>query len=219
MNGAFPCRRVVRAAMVAATLLAAGCSTVLPKPAPSSALYVIEAERHASAGASPASPTGPTLVVEPVEAAAGFDTARMVYTRKPHQLESFAHSAWIDTPARMLSPLIVAAVGGSGAFRAVVMAPSAAAGDLRLETELLRLQQEFGAAPSRVQLTLRATLTDIATRQVLGRQDFDARTDAPSEDAYGGVFAANRAAEVVLEALAAFCADAARRWQPPLPVR
>jgi len=29
--------------------------------------------------------------------------------REPHKLEYFAHSEWVDPPARMLAPLIVAA--------------------------------------------------------------------------------------------------------------
>jgi cholesterol transport system auxiliary component len=114
----------------------------------------------------------------------------------------------------MLAPLIVAALDQGHRFRAVVATPSAAAGDLRLDTEILRLQHEFGGSPSRVRLTLRATLTDNATRQVLGQLDFDAQADAPSEDAYGGVVAANHATRVVLQQLTDFCSQAAQQWQP-----
>lgn len=207
------CSRVV---LVAALALAAGCATLLPKSPAPPALFVLEGMPPTPPGPSaPAiEPTGPTLVVQATQAAAGFDSARIAYTRKPHQLETFAHSEWVDTPARMLTPLIVAAIGRSAAFRAVVAAPSAAAGDLRLETELLRLQHEFGGSPSRVRLTLRATLTDSATRRVIARRDFDLLADAPTEDAYGGVRAANQATAVLLQTLVAFCAEAARQWQP-----
>ena len=63
--------------------------------------------------------------------------------RETHQLEYFAHSEWVDPPARMLAPLLVAAVESTGTFRAVVLTPSAAVGDLRLDTEIVRLQHEF----------------------------------------------------------------------------
>ena len=205
------------------TLLPA-CSALLPKPAaqpsffaldgaPAAALPALPVARAATIGATAA----PTLVVNPPQASAGFDSQRIIYVRKAHQLEYFAHSEWVDTPARMLAPLIVAAVDKSGAFRAVVSTPSAAAGDLRLDTEIVRLQHEFGSTPSRVRLTLRATLTDNATRQVLARIDFDSVADAASEDAYGGVVAANHATRVVLQSLAVFCSDAARQWQPRDP--
>jgi ABC-type uncharacterized transport system auxiliary subunit len=55
---------------------------------------------------------------------------------------------------------IVSALESSGTFRAVILAPTAAAGDLRLDTEILRLQQDFASQPSRVRFTLRAYLVD-----------------------------------------------------------
>jgi cholesterol transport system auxiliary component len=208
-------RRVFGAA---AGLLAAGCGGLLPKASPPPALFALDRALTAPASPAPlASRTGPTLVVQPTQAAPGFDSARIVYTRRPHQLEHYAESEWADTPARMLAPLIVAALGSGAPWGAVVQSPSPAASDLRLDTELLRLQHEFGRAPSRVRLALRATLTDSATRRVLARQDFETLADAPSEDAYGGVLAAHEATRALLQALAAFCADAARTWQPPVP--
>jgi cholesterol transport system auxiliary component len=115
----------------------------------------------------------------------------------------------------LLAPLIVAAIETSGVVRAVVLAPNLAAGDLRLETDVLRLQQQFGASPSEVRFTLRATLLDPASRRVLATREFDLSVPAPSEDARGGVVAANRAVREVLQQLAAFVADTATDWQPP----
>lgn len=161
--------------------------------------------------------TAPTLLVSVTRAVAGFDSPRMIYLRQPHKLEHFARSEWIDTPARMLSPLVVAAVESSGAFRAVMQAPSSASGDLRLDTEVMQLQQEFTAQPSRVRFALRANLVDDATRRVIASREFTAVANAGSEDPYGGVVAANQAVRSVLEELAAFCASAAARWRPKEP--
>jgi cholesterol transport system auxiliary component len=157
--------------------------------------------------------TAPTLVINPPRAAAGFDSQRIIYTRESHQLEYFSHSEWIDTPARMLAPLIVAALSKAGAFRAVVPTPSLAAGDIKLDTEIVRLQQVFGNGPSRVQFTLRAYLVDSATRRVLAWREFDETVAASSEDPRGGVDAANRAVQNVLRALTGLCIEAASTWQ------
>jgi cholesterol transport system auxiliary component len=73
---------------------------------------------------------------------------------------------------------------------------------------LIRLQQEFTTQPSRVQLTLRAQLYDVRNRKLLAVREFDAAENATSDDAYGGVIAANRALERVLGQLADFCAVA-----------
>jgi cholesterol transport system auxiliary component len=192
------------------------CSTLRPTATPHPAFYALEGTRGAAPVAVSATPpaaassTAPTLIINPTHAAAGFDSPRMIYVRETHKLEYFAHSEWVDPPARMLAPLIAAAVENTGAFRAVVLTPSAAAGDLRLDTEIIRLQHEFRTRPSRVRFTLRATLVDDRTRRVLAWREFDAAVPAASEDPYGGVVAANRAVQTLLEELAKFCAEAAR---------
>jgi len=155
----------------------------------------------------------PTLLVNPPVAASGFDSQRIIYTRIPHQLEYFAHSEWIDTPARMIEPLIVDALVNSGAFRAVAPATSAAAGDLRLNTEIVRLQHDFGTQPSQLRFTLRAYVLDNATRKVVAWHEFDEIVAPASDTPYDGIVAANRAVQAGLQELTVFCADAARLWE------
>jgi cholesterol transport system auxiliary component len=78
-----------------------------------------------------------------------------------------------------------------------------------LETELIRLWHDFATRPSRVQLTLRARLIDLRGKRVLAVKQFDDTETVASDDAYGGVAAANRATQRVLEQLADFCVNAA----------
>jgi cholesterol transport system auxiliary component len=192
-------------------LLACGCGVIGPALSPHPTYYSLADARNTATPAPPrAAAAAPTLITTVPHAAAGFDSQRIMYVRKANQLEYFAHNEWVDTPARMLAPMIVAALQGSGAFRAVVQTPSPAAGELRLDTEILRLQHEFLSAPSQARFTLRAYLVESATRRVIASRDFDAAVPAASEDPYGGVVAAGRAVQTVLENLAAFCAEAAR---------
>ena len=195
------------AAGVAIAVLGA-CGTLRPTATPNPAFYALEGVRGNAAGA--VAPGAPTLIVNPPHAAAGFDSQRIIYVREAHKLEYFAHNEWVDPPARMLAPLLVAAVEQTGAFRAVVPTPSAAAGDLRLDTEIIRLQHEFRSLPSGVRFTLRAYLVDDKTRRVVAWREFDATVPSASDDPYGGVVAANQAVQTVLKDLAAFCAAAAR---------
>lgn len=189
-------------------LAVCGCSLLKPTAMPATAFYSLDRPPGSALPAAPA--TAPTLIVNPPIAAAGYDSQRIIYVREPHKLEYFAHSEWVDPPARMLTPLLVTAAAGTGAFRAVVLTPSAAAGDLRLDTEIIRLQHEFQTQPSRVRFTLRASLVDDKNRRVLAWREFDAVVPAATENPYGGVVAANRAVQTVLEELAAFCAETAR---------
>lgn len=184
-----------------------GCSALRPGATPPPAFYSLDSLR---VGASvPAPAAAPTLIVSPPRAAAGFDSQRIIYVRAAHKLDYFSQSEWVDPPARMLGPLLVAALANTGTFHAVVLTPGAAAGDLRLDTEIVRLQHEFLSNPSRVRFTLRATLLEDKSRRVLAWREFDGYVQAASEDPYGGVLAANRAVQTELEKLAAFCAEVA----------
>ena len=196
-------------------VLGGGCSSLLPPRAAPPAYYALDASatQLAAAGAAAPAASAPTLVVAAPHAAAGFDTRHIVYLRRAQQLESYSQAEWVDTPARMLAPLLVAALAQRAAFGAVVAAPDPVVGDLRLETTILRLQQDFTTSPSRVRFTLRATLLDVATRRVLAVREFDASEASASEDAYGGVGAAHRVVQQQLQALASFCGDAARNWR------
>jgi cholesterol transport system auxiliary component len=153
----------------------------------------------------------PVLVVAVPRAAPGLDSPRMLYLRRPQQLESFALHEWVDTPARMLAPMLVRSLQASGTFSAVLQAPTNGNGSWRLETELVRLQQDFTTRPSQVRMTLRAVLMDTANRQVIGWREFDESVPAATDDPAGGAAAAYQAAQQVLAALAAFCAEPPRR--------
>ena len=157
----------------------------------------------AAGGATTQPAARPTLLVNPPHAAAGFDSPRIVYLRETHRLDYFANSQWVEPPARMLGPLLVAAIEKTGTFAAVVLVPGAADGALRLDSEIIRLQHDFQTLPSRVRFSLRVTLVDDKTRQVLSLQEFEAIEPSTSEDAYGGVLAANRAVQQVVQQVAA----------------
>ncbi len=189
------------------------CSALRPTASPATVFYALDRTPLATQAATPTPPGAAlaalTLLVNPPHAAAGFDSSRIIYLREPHKLDYFAQSQWVDPPARMLGPLLVAAIEKTGAFRAVVLMPGAAAGEVRLDVDLIRLQHEFLANPSQVRLTVRATLVQERTRRVLAWQEFEAIEPATSEDAYGGVLAANRAVQRVLAHLASFSAATA----------
>ncbi|HET9405067.1 MAG TPA: hypothetical protein VFO57_10845, partial [Burkholderiales bacterium] len=107
-------RRVAAALLLT---LACGCAALRPAVSPHPNFYSLDGARDAAAPEQPgprAAATAPTLTVSPPHAAAGFDSRRIMYVRQADQLEYFAHNEWVDTPARMLAPLIVAAVGSGG---------------------------------------------------------------------------------------------------------
>jgi cholesterol transport system auxiliary component len=199
--------RVLAISLVAASLC--GCDVMGKSSSPPTALYALDSAPAPSAKWLPGTAPGSslTLIISPAHAASGFDSQRMVFLREDHQLEYFAHSEWVDPPARMLGPLLVSAAQQTGAFAAVVLASGTAVGDLRLTADILHLQHNFQMRPSRVQLTLRAYLTDEKTRRVLAWREFHGEAAATSDSPQGGVAAANRVVQEVLAQVAQFLVD------------
>lgn len=191
-------------------LLMACAGTLLPKPAAPPARFALDAGPATSTVAAtlrtPAA-SAPSLTVELPRAAPGYDSRRMLYQRRPQQLEAFAFNEWVEPPAQMLAPMLVRALQGSGAFGAVLQAPSAVTTGWRLETELVRLHQDFGQRPSQVQLGLRAVLLNNRTREALAWREFNISVNATGEDPVAGAAAAQEAAMQLAAAVAAFCAE------------
>lgn len=196
-----------------APLLLAGCS-LWPAAAPDEpVLHLLDARPAVAASAR----RELVLAVNAPSAAPGVDAPTMVYLRTEHAVDHFATHRWVDTPARMLAPLLVRTLEDTGSFRAVVPVAAGLRAELRLDTELVRLRQSFLARPSRVEVTLRAQLVDVAARRVLATRYIEVTQDAPSNDAPGGVVAANAAMARALAQVAAFCIDASADWRPRAP--
>ena len=154
----------------------------------------------------------PTLIVNMPKAAAGFDTRHMIYTRSPHKVEYFAQNEWIDTPAHMLQPLIVATIEHTHSFKGVLPKQDLVKSELRLECEIVRLIHSFSIKPSQVQFVLRATIIDNATNKVIAYREFDERVNAKTDNPFGGVIAANQAVNATLEKLSLFSKETASTW-------
>ncbi len=199
-------------AILLGALSLCACSVLGKTASPPPAFYALDSAPEPIALQVSRAVDGPplTLIISPPRAASGYDSQRIVYVRQAHQIEYFAHSEWVDPPARMLGPLLVLAAQQTGGFAAVVLASGTAAGDLRLNTDIVRLQHNFQTSPSRVQLTLRAYLTDEKTRRVLAWKEFSGEALAISDTPQAGVAAANRVVQQVLTQVAQFLLDRPR---------
>jgi len=191
--------------VLTATLLLAACGGLTAPQVASPNIYVLEAGPAIQAAQVK---RDLVLAVSLPRALPGFDTPQMAYVKQPYELNYFVTSHWADTPARMLQPLIAQAMLQTESFRAVVQTTGVIPGDVRLDTELVRLEHDFKTRPSRVQITLRAQLIDVHGKRLLAAQQFDDVEIAASEDTYGGVTAANRMLQRVLGKLAEFCVTA-----------
>lgn len=194
--------------------LLSSCSMLLSKQALQMTYYSLDATESKTQIDEyvNANDTLPTLIVNMPKAAAGFDTRHMIYTRSPHKLEYFAQNEWIDTPAHMLQPLIVATIEHSHSFKGVLPKQDLVKSELRLDSEIVRLIQSFSIKPSQVQFVLRATIIDNVTNKVIAYREFDERVNAKTDNPFGGVIAANQAVNATLEKLSLFSKETASTW-------
>ncbi len=187
--------------VIVAVLALGGCTVLQDVGGPPPAqqyLLVPELPPRQSAPAD-----APVLSVTRPAAPAGYDTRRMVYTVEPLKLDYYQRNEWVDTLPRMLEPLLIEALQGSGRFR-VVSVDAGVGGDLRLETTILAALQEFHPSGSFGRVELRATVIDPARYRLVATRKFDASVPAENEDPYGGVIALNRAFGEVLRELTDF---------------
>jgi cholesterol transport system auxiliary component len=194
-------------------LLITGCSLWQPAPADEVSLHLLDARPAVATSAR----RELVLAVSAPRAAPGVDSAAMAYVQKMHAIDRYATHRWADTPARLLGPLLTRTLEDTGGFRAVVPAGSGLQADLRLDAEIVQLHQSFLVRPSRVEFTLRVQLVDVAGRRVLATRYVEAAQEAPSDDAPGGVAAANAAVGRALAQVAAFCVEAPAAWPARAP--
>lgn len=141
------------------------------------------------------SPRHTTLLITAPESVAGYQTEEMLYIKKPFKVESFANNAWTNPPADMLYPLMTESLQRSGYFYAVASSPYSEAADYRLDTQLLRLQQNFLKKPSEIEFAVKVVLTRVKDNQVMASKLISQHIPCSMDTPYGGVLAANKAAQ------------------------
>jgi cholesterol transport system auxiliary component len=149
------------------------------------------------------------LITQP-KAQAGFDTARMAYLLRPYEVNYYAFNQWADTPARMVQQLLVEQLDKTGLWRAVLQTAGIVTVEYRLDCDNLILEQQFFSNPSRIHLALRAQLIETKKQSILASRYFELLEPASSEDAYGGVLAANQATAKLLAQMADWLDNALR---------
>lgn len=172
--------------IVAAFALLAGCSLPI---APQSADITHTLALAPQASIPLAVPVEQTLQVMAPGAAPGYATTAIAYRQSAYELRYYARQRWIDRPARLLGQALVDGLSAGGAR--VLPEGGGMRADYRLLSQLLQIEQDFTTRPSRMRLALRVQLVDVRDGRLLGGQTLRLEQAAGSDDAAGGVAAAN----------------------------
>jgi cholesterol transport system auxiliary component len=200
---------VARAWSCLATALAlalpSGCALQSAPAPPTRALLTQWATGLPRQSARPA-----VLLVYPPRSRPLYDTARIVYTTRAHEVGYFRSYEWGETPAQMLQALLLATFRDSGLFRAVVAPPYAGRYAWGLRTEIRELIADFTEQPAAVRLTLDLQLIEGDTGRTVAQREVQVREPLRREAPDEVVRAANEATARALREAALFLLEVAK---------
>lgn len=147
-----------------------------------------------------------TLLVSKTTGSTNLQTQNMLYVTRRYELEPFASHQWSAPPAQMFYPLLVQSLQNSKHFHAVVTPPFPGKDNLQLTTQLTTLQQDFLSNPSVIKMAVNAELIDAKDDKVIATKRFSATVKTSQNNPYGGVMAANRATQQILQQIVRFVA-------------
>ncbi|SDZ81553.1 ABC-type transport auxiliary lipoprotein family protein [Microbulbifer marinus] len=145
-----------------------------------------------------------TLLVLPPAINPAYDTVRMIYRVRPHQIDYFSKHEWGASPAEMLLPLLARTLERTHYFDAVITPPYFGPYSYALRTEILELTQDFTSDPATLHLSLRVQLTDGASNRIISTRAISLREPMLQNTPYAGVVAANDASVKALQQVAGF---------------
>lgn len=88
-------------------------------------------------------PSSASLLITPTEAVNGYQTNEMRYSKEAYTLSSFTKNNWVSPPANMLYSLLIQSFRHCGYFSAISSGNYISKTTYRLDTQLLKLQQNF----------------------------------------------------------------------------
>jgi cholesterol transport system auxiliary component len=138
----------------------------------------------------------------------------MIYQTGTDRIEAFATRQWVDTPAQMLRPIIMAQLrGGDGLLYVTEASSGMAVSDMILDTQIVALEQDFTVTPSQARFKLTANLTESKTGRPWASRDFEGSVTVAGDGSEASVAAANQVVALVLRQLGGFCESELARWQ------
>jgi cholesterol transport system auxiliary component len=183
------------------SVLLAACGLTQPVKVASVSSYTLTRTGKPQARRTPLRKS--ILVSRPI-ASPGYRGRAMVYVDKTYQLKHFARNQWVAPPAQLMLPLIAQTLLKAHAFHAVVEPPFAGVTNYRLDTRLVKLQQDFTHNPSRVTVVLQAELINNISNKIIASRSFQTKVNTQHNDPYAGVIATNVAVQRLMTQLGNF---------------
>lgn len=139
------------------------------------------------------------LVVLSPETSAMYNTNKMAYSLRPHQIAYYSQNEWAETPSEMFQPLLVGSIQKTRYFHAVVTPPVVLENMYILKTQILELLQDYSVKPARLRMTVRVTLNRTSNNYPIATADFCRVVPMKDATPEAGTIAANQATVLILK--------------------
>lgn len=188
----------IAAALAAASLAAAGCTSLIGGDAPQPTFYVW---LDSGAGAPAPQALARTLLVAPTSTATFYDSQRIAFSREAGTRGQYQFAAWTERPGRRFDVLLLERLERRNAFAQVASTTASVRGDLVLAVALLDLYHDDVKPPGVARIRATAELTDRTNRVLLARRTLVAESPVAADHAEAAVAALNAAVGRLLDEL------------------
>jgi len=187
--------------LAAALLFLSACSMFSPVKSETPTTYLINAAPHP---ATQKTNNSLSLLVNTPDGNPVYNTTAIAYTVHPYQIGYFVKSAWAETPAQMLQPLLIQTLRRTHYFHQVGSASNLSQYGYILNTHIIELEQDFSRIPPLLHFVLSVEIINASTNQILASKEFNTYELITRNDTYTGVVATNRAVARIMGQLASF---------------
>ncbi|QJT07517.1 ABC-type transport auxiliary lipoprotein family protein [Oceanidesulfovibrio marinus] len=174
-------------ALLAVSLLAAGCMQGLSQPSPKKRYYTLNPQRDAAPLL--AQPAAGRLKVRRLAVAASFDTQELVYKLKGGGFVTDYYHLFLAAPGDQAAQALTRWIRDAGIFETVLSPTSSTNSPYILETSIDELYADYDASPSKAVVRLHAILlhdTGLKYDVVMDRT-YDSATELRGSDAADAV--------------------------------
>jgi cholesterol transport system auxiliary component len=201
----------IAAALAAASLAAAGCTSLIGGDAPQPTFYVWQ---DAGTGAPAPQALARTLLVAPTSTATFYDSQRIAFSREAGTRGQYQFAAWTERPGRRFDVLLLERLERRNAFAQVASTTASVRGDLVLAVTLLDLYHDDVKPPGVARIRATAELTDRANRVLVARRTLVVDAQLAADNAEAAVAALNAALGRLLDELVPWLEAEAGRALP-----
>lgn len=183
--------KIIKLGLLMTVLSLSACSLFGPVQTPDDHRYLINAM---PVSFKPVKTSSAIVLVAQPEAAYIYNTTGMAYTAKPYQVSYYSQNEWAATPSQMMLPLLAQSLEKTGAFRAVVVAPYLGKTDYTINTQIIRIQQNYiNPQAGYFELVVQVEVVRVATGHTVATRQFSVKEPIGQASPYNGVIAANAA--------------------------